>query len=345
MNRKIPLIILILLVVFTGKLSYGNAAAPYQRPDDNILVFDDSTGISLVEEWINFNVMESNYREIQVEVIYLMKNIERKDPKIDIMFLAPYLDENEIEVFFDGEEIKEFTMKRAENIPENWQTSLEMAMIDPITKEDLKSRFGRTDYYTGWSKEGFQFTIAVPKGETKELVIKYKSMSGYYSFDEVVNDIYTQLYYLTPAEFWDGEAIVNIAIEFPADKFEVVSNLPIEKESDKKYTAFLTKIPEEELYFNYVNREGLIFGTNSRVKHNLIAGVIFGVTLIVGIYFIRNKKTIPGILVLLALIPELSLFRPTYGTIFLITIFGPFIAGIAVICFIIRYFRRKKVGL
>lgn len=345
LNKRILISFIVMMIMAAGILTYANAAAPYQRPSDNALVFDDDTGMALVEEWITFRISDKRHRTADVEVIYHLKNENREIPSIDLLFIAPYLEEEEISIFFDGVQITDFSMKKADNLPENWEVSLEMANIDPIGLRTLEHDYSDWHSYSGWSKEGFQFTIDIPKDETKELKVLYESASGYYSYDDVVNDVYTQLYYLTPASFWNGNARVNMAIEFPSDNFELYTNMPLEKISPYLYQGSLNQIPEEEWFFNYVDKTGLIFLTNNRTVHNRFALSILIATLFSGL-LIRRKHKILGNLVLLLLLPELILFRFTYGTMFLIMYIGPIFAGIAIFFLFIRYMinRNRQQG-
>lgn len=341
MKKRILVSILVTFFIVVGILSYANAAAPYQRPSDNALLFDDNTGMALVEEWITFRISENRNRDAEVEVIYHLKNENREVSNIDLLFIAPRLEEEEINIFFDGVQITDFVMKKADKLPENWEISLEMANINPIGPRTLERDYSNWNSYSGWSTEGFQFTIDIPKGETKELKMIYNSSSGYYSYDDVVNDVYTQLYYLTPARFWNGNARVNLAIEFPSDKFELYTNMPLEKISPILYQGSLNQIPDEEWFFNYVDKTGLIFFTNSRSIHNTFAFSILIVTLFAGI-LIKRKYNIAGYFVLLLLLPELVLFRFTYGAMFLIVYIGPIFAGIAIFFLFIRYMIKKN---
>lgn len=341
-NRKALIFIFVMMFMATGILTFANAAAPYQRPSDNALVFDDDTGMALVEEWINFRIAEPRNRDAEVEVIYRLKNETREISTIDLLFIAPYLEEKEISIFLDNVQITDFVMKKADKLPENWEVSLEMAGIDPIGQRPLKRDFSNWDFYSGWSKEGFQFTIDIPKGETKELKMQYTSSSGYYAYDDVVNNVYTQLYYLTPASFWKGNARVNMSIEFPSDHFALYTNMPLEKVSATLYQGSLDQIPDEEWFFNYVDKTGLIFFTNDRAIHNRIALSIVIVILITG-FLIRRKHKLAGTLVFLLLLPAMLLFRFSYGTMFFLMFFAPVIVGVAIIALIIRYLVYRKL--
>ncbi|MFO7887245.1 MAG: hypothetical protein R6U59_02920, partial [Eubacteriales bacterium] len=62
-------IILIVLSIFLITIpAWGNAAAPSQDPETNMLYFSDDTGISLVEEWITFTIDED---EETIEIVGL----------------------------------------------------------------------------------------------------------------------------------------------------------------------------------------------------------------------------------------------------------------------------------
>ena len=236
-------------------------------------------------------------------------------------------------------------MKKASELPENWYYSNKITIIDPISKKELQNRIGNGNIYERWNEEGFQFNINIPKGETKKLIISYLSEGGFYSYDDVVNDVYTHIYYLTPADFWDGQAKVNLRVEFPDNNYEIYSNIPLNKTSDTVYEGTLDSIPKNEWYFNYVNKEGLVFNTNDRKLHNLIAAGIVLFTVLSG-FMLKKRKKIFGILLFLLVIPELLLFRPTYGTMFLLVFLGPIIIGIPVIILIINYLvKRKKSAL
>jgi len=332
MNKKKNVMLLIVIlsavILTVGSISFANAAAPYERPEDHVLVFDGQTGIALVEEWIHFTVDSQWHRDVRVDVTYLLQNINREHSEIELMFVAPYLDEDEIEIIFDGQAIYDFNMKTAQNLPENWEASVDMAIVDPISLKELPHLMGKS----------FQFKVNIPEGQTKELTMSYQSRAGYYSYDDVINDIQIQLYYMTPAEFWEGNARVNIMIDFPTEEYALYANIPFEKKSPTRYETALNELPKEEFYFNYVSKEGLVFGTNDRKTHNFY---VWALILVIGLLALKWNKWI-GRLAMIGLIPVLFLFRPTYGTIFLLAYFGPVILGVLIIILLIRFWLKKK---
>lgn len=349
MKKLIMIIIAICLISISA---YGNAASPYENPRSNSVFFNDDTGIVLSEEWIKFTIDEDN-RNARVDVVYNLINEDRENLELEIMFLAPYFDYSTNEIYeesfkieVDGVEIRDFEIKETDEIPENWHARYSFETTEPVDGRELKkgSKFNQS-ISKGGPVKGIQFAIDIEKGSNKQLSMSYASDGGYYSYDDVVNDVFTQLYYLTPARFWNGDPVVNLEIEFPDKGYKVYSNIELEKMSATKYTAKLENLPDEEWTFNYVDTTGLFYGTNRRIVHNIITWSIIVLTAIVGLR-LRKRKKLLGTLVILGIIVELFLFRPTYGMMFMIFYGGPLLVfiGLAVtfVVFITRYFKRKR---
>ena len=98
--KKIILIVLSIILITIP--AWGNAAAPSQDPETNMLFFSDDTGISLVEEWITFTVDEEWDQRAQVEVKYILKNIKPfLNQKALIAFEHGYLQKEDIKKFVE----------------------------------------------------------------------------------------------------------------------------------------------------------------------------------------------------------------------------------------------------
>jgi hypothetical protein len=344
-------ILIIITICLIPVVAFGNAASPYNRPGDNAVIFDDNTGIVLSEEWVKF-IIDPNDCNSKVEVIYTLVNEDREDPKLEIMFLAPYFDyysnevyEDEFEIEVDGVEITDFEVKISREIPENWHASYSMEIIEPVDDRLLEKKLGGSRPYSNSPEvKGIQFVIDIEKGQEKELKMSYISEEGYYSFDDVVNDVFTHLYYLSPARFWNGDPVVNLEIEFPNSGYKVHSNIELEKTSSTNYGAKLTGLPDEEWTFGYVDTSGLFYGTNRRSVHNGITWSIIALTALAGIW-LRKRKKFAGTLVLLGIIVELFLFRPTYGALFMVFYIVPalllIVLAITVLVFIVKHFKKK----
>jgi|LGOV01.1.fsa_nt_gb hypothetical protein len=318
------IIMIMLAICFFSIPAFGNAASPYEDPDSNVVLFDDNTGIVLLEEWVKFSIDE-NHRYSMVDVVYDIENVDREDSHLDIMFIAPYFSydtraiyEESFDVSVNDVEITEFEIKEAGYIPVNWNASYTMEIVDPVDDRVLEKRLsGGRPSQKDWDAEGIQFSMDIEKGERKTLKISYGAEEGYYSFDDVVNDVYTHLYYLTPARFWNGDTVVNLEIEFPDVGYEVHSSIDLEKVSDINYSARLEGLPEEEWTFSYVDTTGLFYGTNRREVHNTKTWIMIAATVLAGIC-VRKRKKWKGNLILLLVLPEIFLFRLGYGILYLV---------------------------
>lgn len=330
---KILIICIMFMELFTAQVS-ANAGPPKIDPVDNNLVFYEDSGISLLEEWITFEIGDDYNRNALVKVKYMLKNNSDNDKSFDILFLGPILAQEETEIYANKVKISDFKLVGSESIPDNWRSSSRLKIIEPISKKELLNDYNGAVYKTR-TDDGYKFNLFIPKGEVLELDIKYISEGGFYSYDEVVNDVFTQLYYLTPAKFWEGDAKVNMEVIFPDNNYEIYSNIDLDKINDRTYRGYLDKIPKEEWYFNYTDKDGLVFLTNNRTLHNSMAAFIFISTFLLSKIFWKKKKWLSiGLIILI--IPELYLFRPSYGFMFLGTLLLPVILGIGAMILIIR---------
>ncbi len=338
--KKIILIVLSIILITIP--AWGNAAAPSQDPETNMLFFSDDTGISLVEEWITFTVDEEWDQRAQVEVKYILKNIDNEEENIKLMFLGPGMASDEAKIKADSKVIGNIRLVESSGIPENWESVEDLNIYEPVSGKLLErgfSGYGRGTY----EDKGYEFSIDIPLGETVELDIQYESWGGYYSYNEVVNDVYTQIYYLTPAKYWEGDARVNMEVVFPNESYEIYSNIDLKKANQNKYLTVLDEIPEEEWYFHYVSKEGLTFGTNYIKTNNTIAGAIVVMTLALGFYFMKKKKKALIIILFLLTIPEFFLFRFSgYGGLFVLFIGIPIVLIAAVTVGLVKLYMSKR---
>src|SRR6056297_2841425 len=336
------ILLIILAVILITVLAWGNAAAPAQDPETNMVYFSDDTGISLVEEWITFTTDERYNQIAQVEVKYLLKNIDNGEEKTKLMFLGPGMASDEAKVFANGELIEDIRLVESSSIPENWESLNDINIYEPVSGKLLErgfSGYGRGNY----EDKGYEFSIDIPLGETVQLEIQYESDGGYYSYNEVVNDVNSQIYYLSPAKYWEGDAKVNVSVVFPDENYEIYSNIELEKIDQNIYTTVLEEIPEEEWYFHYVSNEGLTFGTNFINTHNKIAGIILLFTILLGFYLMKKKKRVLSILIFLLIVPEFFLLRFSgYGGLILLFVGIPIVLVAAIVVGLIKLYLRKR---
>ncbi|EOD00007.1 hypothetical protein [Caldisalinibacter kiritimatiensis] len=314
--KKLILIISIISLIIPV-IVYANAAQPIQNPEDQTIIFNENSGIRLTEETINFKVEENLYKA-KVEVEYNLKNLTDKEQNIDIMFITSSVKSADFKVKVNNKEVND--IKKEEDIepPSNWEVSLKEPIIEPISKKPLdkspNSYFRNTEDISGAT-----FPVTIKPNETIKLNISYYSDSGFYNYNEIINTVFSQLYYLTPAKFWEEDAKVNLKVEFPKDSnIEFYSNILIEKVNNYTYKGTLNKIPDKEWLFSFTEKKGLIFNTNYRFRHNVLIGLIllllFIVTRIVKSKV--NKKYIPYLLYLL-MIPFILNIKLTYGAYFI----------------------------
>jgi len=307
-----------------------------------MVYFSDNTGISLMEEWITFTIDEEWDQKALVEVKYILKNTDNEEEKIKLMFLGPGMASDEAKILADGEIIEDIRLVESSGIPENWESMNDINIYEPVSGKLLDRELSGYNRGT-YEDKGYEFIIDIPVGGIVELVIQYESYGGYYSYNEVVNDVNTQIYYLTPAKFWEGDAKVNMSVVFPDDSYEIHSNIDLKKIDENTYSTVLDEIPEEEWYFHYVSSEGLIFGTNFINTNNTIAGIIVLMTAVLGFYLMKKKKRALSILIFLLIIPEFFLFRFSgYGGLFLLFIGTPIVLIAAVVVGLIKLYLRKR---
>jgi len=339
MKKTILIILIIILITIPV---WANAGPPAQDPESNMVYFSDNTGISLVEEWITFTIDEEWDQKAQVEVKYILKNIDNEEENIKLMFLGPGMASDEAKILANGEEIEDIRLVERSGIPENWESLNDINIYEPVSGKLLErgfSGYGRGNY----EDKGYEFSIDIPLGETVQLEIQYESDGGYYSYNEVVNDVNSQIYYLSPAKYWEGDAKVNVSVVFPDENYEIYSNIELEKIDQNIYTTVLEEIPEEEWYFHYVSNEGLTFGTNFINTHNKIAGIILLFTILLGFYLMKKKKRALSIIIFLLIIPEFFLLRFSgYGGIILLFVGIPIVLIAAVIVGLVKLYIRKR---
>ena len=338
--KKILLIILAIILITIPV--WANAGPPAQDPETNMIYFSEDSGVSLIEEWITFTIDKEWDQSSLVEVKYILKNIDNEEENIKLMFLGPGLASDETKILVDGEEIKNIRLVESSSIPENWESLENINIYEPISGKLLREH--STGYRYGYQEDkGYEFNVDIPINETIELDIIYESDGGYYSYNEVINDVSTQIYYLTPAKYWEGDAKVNMSVVFPNDSYEIHSNIKLDKINEKTYGTNLNAIPKEEWYFNYVSKEGLIFSTNFIKTNNTIAGIIVALTVALGFYFMKKKKKALSIITFLLTLTEFFLFRfRGYGGLFVIFIGIPIVLLAAVVVGLIKLYKKNK---
>jgi hypothetical protein len=343
--RNLLWTLVIAAILMTAALpAAANMAQPVDFPTDQMLLFNENPDASLVEETVLFKFTGNNPARARVEISYIMENLLDEDQAFDVMFVTPNLDDAEFEVYIDGERISDVTLDEDIGWPANWQPVVTEEIIDPVSGKPLDISRGGFWSPNRRAFSGATFPAALRAGETTDIKVAYNSRSGYYRYQDVINTVYTQLYYLTPARFWDGSARVNLMVEFPkGSNMAVHSNIPLEKENGHTFVADLDGIPDSEWTFSCVDAKGLIFGTNDLMKHDMLVFMITAVLLMtVPLSRRYSKKTF---VTCLAALPGAAFFlatvKVTYGFMFLMYLLGPvMLFAVAAVLIFIVYKRR-----
>ncbi len=343
--------VLVIAIVLTALAlpAAANMAQPLDFPMEQMLLFNESPDASLVEEAILFNFTGDRQTKARVEVSYILENLLENEQQVDVMFVSPDFADAEFEVFIDGERISDVNLDEDIGWPANWQPVVSEEIVDPVSGNPLKVSPGSWgSRYRTFS--GATFPVDLKAGGITDIKISYHSQSGYYRYSDVINTVYNQLYYLTPARFWNGSARVNLRVEFPEkSSMAVHSNIPLEKENDHTFVAALDRVPDSEWTFSCVDTKGLIFGTNDLKKHDILVLAVTAVLLMAIPLSRRYSKK--AFVTCLAALPGAAFFvatvKVTYGFMFLLYMFGPFIllaAGVLLIFMVKKGQRGGKLS-
>ncbi len=188
------------------------------------------------------------------------------------------------------------------------------------------------------------FTIWLAGGEHHTLEIRFKARAAYFNRDEVINRIQAQVYFLSPAAFFEGQTQTVLEVEHPS-AFALDSSIPLDSVSETLQRGTYENLPAETWVLSYAKKSGLPFGTNRRGINNLIAGGASLLLLVLLLSLYKRRKTAWLLLIPLGL--SVMLYRPSYGTMFMIVIFGPMILVAIIFLLLGRWLyirNRKKKG-
>ncbi len=341
MKKYQKLFILVLVTALIPIAAWANMGIPIVNPVDNYMVFDTDSGIRMVEETVAFSFEgDKGLYSAGVNVSYVLRNEEEEDKIVDMIFVTPSMgDEGALEVRSEGRMIETDPTEPFEEKPRNWEASGRMPIVDPIGGEFLEHSPSRIHGATSPTAKvtvfGTRFSVDLPAGEETTLEVAYDSKSGFYRYQSVINNVFSQIYYLTPAGFFEGDPKVTLKVSFPEEMdIAMHSNVPMVSGGENEYFAELDGIPDEEWLFSFVDRKGLVLGTNNRTLHNGIVSAAFLVIMVLSVWLWKKKRrktmAICGGVIATC---SLALFRPSYGMVFLLYMAAPVI-GIAALVFL-----------
>lgn len=302
-NFKYRTLILILISIsLLFSIAFANGAKPMQDPSGNGgLIFDENPGIALLKETISFNLKDSSYiTRAHVTVEYEMKNLMEQDQSFDMFFVIPPFEGYEttklLSVNLGEEDITKKSYYKSMKLPNNWLPNLPQGFVEPYSKEKYETRFqgdtGIAIGIRGNELNGINIPISIKANSTIKLLIQYPCEAGYNRTPKFYNTIYNYIYYLTPAKFWNQEPQVTLNIDLPnTTEYAFHSSIPMEKTSRNSYTATMGSLPDSEWIFSIVDKQGLIYGTNSSKNHTLITLFISLVLFIAGLFASRKLNS------------------------------------------------------
>ncbi|PTM59795.1 hypothetical protein [Desmospora activa] len=265
--------------------------------------FDSNSGIVLEEETVRFHMNKEAFTNIRqgrtaVEVRYRLKNTLDQQRHIQMFFLAPgnaeslpefhkELKNANFQVTQDGEHLP---IKKPQVVhPQEWEPQEPENGIDSSQKGAMDFPEYITDPH---HPLGVQIPLSFQPGESTQIHIRYRDPVAYHEAGQV-SPALSHLYYLTPARYWEGEPHVRLEIILPRGKYDVASNLPLKQEGSIFFTTFDT-LPAQEWYFSVVDRERLLFYTNTPWKHNwFIACMIWAISAV--LFWLRSSLRQPWI--------------------------------------------------
>ncbi len=331
-------IIAITILIMTSLMTFANSSAPYMLPNQTAIYFDEMTGIELVDETIVIKV-NPDLETVEYIVHYQFRNILNEKIERPIWFLSNDLKEDSFDIEIDGQKIETSLKEIDEKKIMNWSIDVKPKFIDPIDQKIIESNNTYWHHYGSISVEEFMLTIE-PMSQV-DVVVHYTSNNGYIRKDEYFSNLKTQIYYLSPASFYEGEARVDIEIILPENVL-IGSNIELNKTKDNLYTIMDFPIQDDNLYLTFLDKKDLFFGTNHRNTYYKYLALFIAFLIIQLIKFRNNKRVKRGLIagIVISLLSVLA--RPTYGTLFLMMLSLPFILIILMIIGIRVYIKSKR---
>lgn len=261
---------LFLSILLPAPVSANGGPLSYPADAYGLLQLDDQSNISLVQEKVRFKIHKDAYENEQAEVTveYELRNKNDFNKQVEVIFLTPSKDR----ITVSEGVVKLETVAVTNVMAINWQAPVMETVIEPISGKELRVSSGRTEQEAA----GTRFSLIFKPGEKKSIRIQYEDRGGMYK-KGVIRTIYSQLYYLTPAKYWEGEPRVELEVVFADAGSRIHSNLPMKRIDSHTYKASLNELPEKEWYFSYLYPKRLLFPTNVERDHNLL---VLGTTVV-----------------------------------------------------------------
>jgi len=258
------MLILIVIPVF------ANGLPTYEEGQDSGLVrIDENSSIQLIEETVVYDIGNvpsdrNSYmwginnqveRDITAEitVTYIMKSDIAEDTVM--YFMLPHVDSGYITL--NGENVDELVYTEEKPGSIDWQ---------PSSVQDYEIRYSEF--------KAAKIPLSFQAGEEKILEIHYIPSSGYSRSGTYVNGVFDFVYYLTPADYWLGDAKVNLIVNID-EGLTYKSNIELSKKNQATYSAQLDEVPDVDWYLEFTHKDYRFFMTNNAWLHNSILLILF----------------------------------------------------------------------
>ncbi|MFX3635670.1 MAG: hypothetical protein ACE3L7_13245 [Candidatus Pristimantibacillus sp.] len=256
------LTIVILFMIYPIGAYANGGPLYYPASGYGLLQLDEQSNISLVREKVSYTLKgdTSSYQSAEVSVQYELKSGNDFNVTTDVLFITSPTEKLSV---IEGNHNLETSLV-PNSKPVNWHAPMKYTVADPVSGESLQLSSQANN-----EAVGNRFSLSFEPNETKHILIQYIETGGMYD-KGVINTIFSHLYYLTPAKFWDGEPQVELEVKLSAPNARIHSNLPLEQIDSTTYRTEFNELPEEEWYFSYTYPKRLIFPTNIEKEHNLL---------------------------------------------------------------------------
>lgn len=290
LHKLRPLILsaVLLFMLLPEAASANGGPLHYPAEGYGRLELDDQSQVSLVREKVvfTFRDIERYKSHAEVTVQYELHNTSDSAKDLEVLFVTPAS-----EALMVSEGNKEINVIMDPNVKTvNWQnTLLKNTVIDPVSGKEL--RLSNYSAEIG-PAQGARFPLSFEPNETKNIVINYIENGGMYN-KGVITTIFSHLYFLTPAAFWEGEPHVELEIRLSEPGAALHSNLAMEQTDSKTFKAVFNELPSKDWYFSYTYPKRLLYPTNIEKDHNLLVlGTVAALTVIAAALALFFRKSI-----------------------------------------------------
>lgn len=337
----------VLLVIFTifqlpfsaamGAV-FANSAAPRILPDRSQVMFQENPGLELRHETI---VMEWDPETLsaQVTVHYHFRNPTDEGKALTLWFMSGDYEDQSFQISRFGERLPSETVPVENYQLSNWQFNASPPFQTPYN-DPLE---GQVVYYGDADSPAriTEWVLSMQPLEMAEVEVTYKAVSGYLNESDYFTPYRTLFYALSPAAFFDGEAVLDLELIVP-ENWDAAANLPLEALGNGRYLLKDYVITSDDLYLSLIDKNKLMLGLNSRA-------VLFRWTWpfaaagLAAALLMRKKKRAATALVLASLaVMGLNIVKPSYGMAFMMIFFLPMVIVLLMILAAIIYFYRRR---